>query len=124
MFYFLRFVSLGFFLSACAATTSASLPDPLAAGWNEKPICEKLHDDEKQRILRCIFPPGGGHERHYHAPHVGYVLESGRMRITDARGIREMDLRAGHTWVSTGVEWHEVLNIGDMQTSYLIIEAK
>lgn len=114
--------------SACAtapvAVSKSELPDPLAAGWNGAPICEKLHEDARQRILRCTFPPGGGHERHFHAPHVGYILDSGRMRITDARGVREIEVRAGSTWVSEGIAWHEAVNIGETETRYLIIEAK
>lgn len=110
--------------AGCAHAPASGLPDPLAAGSKSGSICEKIHEDARQRILRCIFAPGAEHEKHYHAAHVGYVLESGRMRVTDARGVREMDLRAGHTWVSEGVEWHEALNIGDTTTSYLIIEVK
>ena len=68
------------------------LPDPLAAGWNGESVCVDLHDDEKQRILRCTFPPGGGHEKHYHAPHFGYVLAGGKMRIRDDDGERVVDL--------------------------------
>jgi len=27
-------------------------PDPLAAGWNDEPVCEALIDEEVQRVLR------------------------------------------------------------------------
>lgn len=112
-------------LTTSAACTSTSLlPDPLAAGWNGLPVCERLHEDSEQRILRCAFPPGAGHERHYHAPHIGYAIAGGRMKITDGNGVREVDLTTGSSFTSDGVIWHEVVNIGNTTTVYLIIEPK
>jgi quercetin dioxygenase-like cupin family protein len=107
-----------------ACTTTAALPDPLAAGWNGAPVCEKLHEDADQRIIRCMFSPGAGHERHFHAPHFGYALLGGRMRITDATGVRDVDLPEGSSFTSAGTEWHEVLNIGETTVAYLIVEVK
>lgn len=100
------------------------LPGPLQAGWQGSPVCENLFEDERQRILRCNFPPGGGHDRHYHRPHVGYALLGGTMRLTDAGGVREVELPADISYSSEGVEWHEVLNIGTTTVRYLIIEEK
>ncbi len=108
---------------AAFAATSA-LPDPLAAGWKGAPVCERLHEDLKQRILRCTFEPGIGHERHFHAPNFGYAISGGRMRITDESGVREVDLPTGSSFTSDGVLWHEVLNIGSTTVVYLIVEAK
>ena len=85
-------------------------------------VCEKLHEDARQRILRCTFPPGVGHERHYHVAHFGYVIKGGRMRIESADGVREVDLADDLSWTSDGVDWHEVLNIGDTTSVYLIVE--
>ena len=106
------------------AQAEQSLPDPLAAGWKGKPVCEKLHEDDKQRILRCTFAPGVGHEKHFHAAHFGYALLGGKMRLTDAKGSREVTLAKGSDYTSDGTQWHEVLNIGDTVVQYLIIEAK
>lgn len=106
----------------CAA--QSSLPDPLQAGWNGEPVCEKLHEDAENRILRCSFPPAVGHERHFHSPHYGYAISGGRVKITDVKGTREVDLNTGSSYVSDGVAWHEVLNIGDTTIVYLIIEQK
>ena len=33
-------------------------------------------------------------------------------------------LVAGATWTSEGVDWHEVVNIGDTTTQYLIVEVR
>lgn len=100
------------------------LPDPLAAGWKGEPVCERLHEDDRQRVLRCTFPPGVGHERHFHAPHFGYVIKGSRMRIRSADGVREVDLADDLTWTSDGVDWHEVENIGETTSVYLIMEPK
>ena len=107
-----------------ANATPASLPDPLTAGWHGKPVCEKLHDDDANRILRCTFPPGVGHERHFHPPHFGYAISGGRAQITDAGGTREVQLETGSSFASDGVEWHEVLNVGETTIVYLIVEPK
>lgn len=104
--------------------TRPSLPDPLAAGWNGVPVCERLHGDRDHRILRCSFAPGVGHERHFHGRHFGYALSGGRMRITDSGGTREVELATGSTFSSDGVEWHEVVNIGETTVVYLIVEPK
>lgn len=100
------------------------MPDPLAAGWQGEAVCELLQDTEDQRMLRCTFPPGVGHERHYHAPHTGYVVTGTRMQITDADGVRTLDLPTGASWSSSGVEWHEILNVGEATSVYIIVEPK
>ena len=113
-------------LAVTAVTIAADdpLPDPLEAGWKGEKVCERLHEDDRQRVLRCTFPPGVGHERHYHASHFGYVLVGGRMRIETADGVRAVDLSDDLTWTSDGVDWHEVENIGETTSVYLIIEPK
>ncbi|MCH7897948.1 MAG: cupin domain-containing protein [Proteobacteria bacterium] len=112
-------------LFACSPVLVAdeNLPDPLAAGWNGEQICELLHEDAHQRILRCIFPPGVGHEKHFHKAHFGYVLAGGKMRIVDDSGEREVDLQADYSWTSDGISWHEVLNVGETTAVYLIVES-
>jgi len=109
-------------LAAC--TTTVTLPDPLQAGWMGEPVCERLHENDNHRVLRCTFAPGVGHERHFHAPNFGYALSGGRMRITDETGVREVDLATGSNFNSEGTDWHEVLNIGDTTVIYLIFEQK
>lgn len=104
------------------AANAAALPDPLEAGWQGEAVCEKLDETPRRRVLRCSFPAGAGHERHFHAPHFGYVLDGGRMRITDGSGTRTVDLERGATWRSDGVAWHEVLNVGESTAVYLIVE--
>lgn len=100
------------------------LPDPLEAGWKGEKVCTLKEETPTHRLLLCAFPPGVGHERHFHAAHFGYVLEGGRMRITDKSGVRDVETKRGSSWRSDGIEWHEAVNIGDTTTSYLIFEPK
>jgi mannose-6-phosphate isomerase-like protein (cupin superfamily) len=118
----IAFISSVLLLTAC--TGQPALPDPLEAGWRGVSVCENLHEDSAQRVLRCSFPPGVGHERHFHTRHFGYAISGGRMRITDANGTREVDLATGSSFTSRGVAWHEVVNVGDTTVVYLIVEPK
>lgn len=101
-----------------------SLQDPLEAGWKDKTVCEVLVDNAKIRVLKCTFPPGVGHERHYHASHFGYTIAGSKFRIKDANGTKEVDVPTGSNFYNERVEWHEVLNIGDSTAVFLIMEPK
>jgi hypothetical protein len=116
------FLTVVILLAAC--TTTSDLPDPLAAGWNGAPVCELLHEDSDQRILRCKFEPGVGHERHFHDPHFGYTIAGGQMQITDESGVRVVDATDGSSFTSAGVSWHEVINVGETTAEFLIVEPK
>lgn len=107
-----------------APVVDPPLPDALEAGWKGKSVCEMLHEDPEQRILRCTFPPAVGHERHFHRRHFGYVLAGGRMRVTDADGVREVVLATGSDFSSEGVAWHEVLNVGESTAVFLMVEPR
>lgn len=114
-------------LAGLLATTigaATPLPDALAAGWHGKPVCQLLQQDRTHRLLRCTFPPGTGHERHYHPAHFGYALQGGTMRITDANGTRIQTITAGTDYASPGTPWHEVLNVGKTTVVYLIYEQR
>jgi len=100
------------------------LPHAFEAGWEGQKTCELLFEDDTVRVGRCVFPPGIGHEKHYHNPHFGYVLEGGSLRIIDNTGAREVTTRAGGDWSTTTVTVHEAMNIGDTTTSYMIVEPK
>jgi hypothetical protein len=94
----MRAVIASFALAACATASAqiAPLPMALCAGWEGERVCEVLQEDAQIRVLRCTFPPGVGHEMHYHPPHLGYVLEGNSvMRITTASGVVDRPVRAG-----------------------------
>ena len=100
------------------------IPDPLEAGWNNEAVCELVEENEKLRVMKCTFKPGAGHDKHYHDPHFGYALSGSTFRIKDKNGVREVSLITGSHFYNEGVEWHEVLNIGDSTAIYLIFEPK
>lgn len=113
------------FLTIISHIVSASeLPDPLEAGWQGQQVCERLKEDDHQRILKCAFPPGVGHEKHYHVAHFGYALSGGKVEITDDSGTRQIELADDSYYESNGVAWHQIQNIGDSTIVYLIIERK
>lgn len=115
------------FASACASASAqlAPLPMALCAGWQGERTCELLSEDEQVRVLRCTFPPGVGHEMHYHPPHFGYVLSGESvMRIRTADGVVDRPVRAGQTFSNDREVIHEPVNIGAETTTYLIVEKK
>jgi quercetin dioxygenase-like cupin family protein len=114
-------------LTACASASAqiAPLPMALCAGWQGERVCELLQEDAQIRVLRCTFPPGVGHEPHYHPPHFGYVLEGNSvMRITTDAGVVDRPVRAGTSFSNDAEIQHAALNVGDQTTRYLIIEKK
>jgi quercetin dioxygenase-like cupin family protein len=108
--------------SAAPADQDATLPHAFDAGWAGQKTCAVLFEDETVRVGHCVFPPGVGHEKHYHNPHFGYVLEGGTLRIMDDRGERTVTTEAGGTWSTEEVTVHEAVNIGEKTTGYLIVE--
>jgi quercetin dioxygenase-like cupin family protein len=106
------------------AADPAALPQAFDAGWQGKPVCEPLFENAEMRSARCTFPPGVGHERHFHSRHWGYIVQGGTMRITDARGTVERVLASGSSWWSDGIDWHEAVNIGTTTAIYVIVEPK
>lgn len=119
-------IGLAFSSLPALASDAPSLPLPsaLEAGWRGKSVCELLHETATDRVLRCTFPPGVGHERHFHPRHFGYAISGGTMRLTSAAGTREAQVKTGSSFSSQGIGWHEVLNVGTTAVVYLMFEAK
>ena len=101
-----------------------TLPDPLQAGWEGQSVCEVLFEDEDMRVLKCTFPSGVGHEKHYHNPHFGYTLSGSTFKITDDMGTRIVDVKTNTNFNKIEVSEHEVLNVGDSTAVFLIVEKK
>ena len=93
----------------------------LVGGYN---YCQVLVDNENVRTLKCSFPPGVGHERYHHAPHFAYTLAGSRFRITDAGGVRKVDVPTGYHYYKPGIDWHKALNTGDSTAIFMIVEPK
>lgn len=123
MFKFTISILLLTLYSSCSSPKT-TLPDPLEAGWKGESVCEVIEENDRVRSLRCTFPPGVGHEKHYHDAHFGYTLSGGKFRITDGSGTREVDIPTGYDFYNEKVEWHEVLNIGSDTAVFLIVEIK
>ena len=113
---------VGVLIFSCKA--DVNLPDPLEAGWKNTSVCKVLVENKKIRTLKCVFPPGVGHEKHYHAEHFGYTIAGGKFRITDKTGTREVNVPTGYDFYNKKIEWHRVLNIGETTAEFLIIEPK
>lgn len=111
-------------LLSTQCSNSNKLPDPLEAGWHGEKVCQILEENESIRVLKCTFPPGVGHEKHFHAKHFGYTLKGSEFQITDHKGTREVNVPTGYDFFNEGIEWHNVLNIGDSTAVFLIIEPK
>lgn len=41
--------------SAALVTGNGPLPDPLEAGWQGVPVCKRLHENDRHRVLKCTF---------------------------------------------------------------------
>lgn len=108
----------------CQALPAQEITGPLQTGWKGKKVCEQLSENSHQRILRCTFPPGTGHEKHKHNANFGYAISGGKMQLTDETGTKTVELSTGSYFESQGKKWHEVLNIGQTTVVYLIIESK
>ena len=116
------FIIMPIILGACQPKNE--LPDPLEAGWKGEKVCKVLEENESIRVLECSFPPGVGHETHFHPEHFGYTLKGSKFRITDESGTREVDVPTGYNFYNKKIDWHEVLNIGDSRAVFLIVEPK
>ncbi len=120
----LRISILLLLIATLSCEKSQTLPDPLEAGWKGEQVCEVLFENQEMRILKCTFPPGVGHEEHFHAPHFGYTLTGSTFRITDASGTREVNVPTGIHFDNAEITSHEVLNVGDSTGVFLIVEMK
>ncbi len=114
---------LPLFSGALIIKEAEDLPHAFEAGWKGKKVCEVLQETDAMRAARCTFPPGVGHEKHWHGPHFGYIVEGSRMRITDESGTAERELETGASWRSDG-NVHEALNVGRRTAVYVIVEFK
>ena len=117
-------ILFGVLIQFISCKESTSLPDPLEAGWKGEQVCEILSENDEIRILKCTFPPNIGHEKHEHAPHLGYTLKGSRFRLVDETGTREVDVPTGYLFEKKEVTVHEIVNIGDSTAVFLIIEPK
>ncbi len=117
--------ALGTLMSvATSQSFGEEVPDALAAGWKGEKRCENVHEDDYIRVLRCVFPPAQGHERHSHPASFIYIMGGGRGMVTNANGTRHFEVKSDETRVTKRIAWHEMENTGDTDLRYLIVEKK
>src|SRR5215831_20148290 len=98
---------VGIAVLAVPMTASAEdVPDALSVEWQGKKPCEKLHEDDQIRVLRCTFPPGAKHVRHQHPANFVYALSGGKFQIENASGIRDAELATDAYVLNKPVPWH------------------
>ena len=112
------------FMLSPAAIAQEKLSDTFEAGWNGKPVCDVIEEDDFMRMFICTYPPGGGQDKHYHGPYMGYIVQGGTLRSTGPNGTRESTSVAGRSLNSPGVEWHELINVGETTVQILGVEKK
>lgn len=101
-----------------------NLPHAFEAGWQGEDVCEVLFENDDMIVGKCVFPPGVGHEKHFHNPHFGYILSGTTFRQVDADGVDEITVTAGDAWSTDSLRIHEALNVGDTTSEVLIVETK
>ena len=106
------------------ADETGTLPHGFDAGWKGQETCTVLYETAEVRVGQCSFPPGIGHEKHYHNPHFGFVLEGSTMQIQDQAGEREVVTETGSTWSTSSLTIHEAINTGSTTARYLIVEPR
>lgn len=106
------------------ANAQDRIPDTFEAGWKGEPVCEIIEENDAIRMFTCTYPPGGGQDKHYHDPYMGYIVQGGTLRSTGPNGTRESTSVTGQSFNSPGVKWHALENIGDTTVIILGVESK
>lgn len=106
------------------ADGTGALPHAFDAGWKGQKTCTILYETATVRVGQCSFAPGVGHEKHYHNPHFGWVLEGSTMLIQDQTGEHEVVTETGSTWSTSSLTVHEAINSGTTTARYLIVEPR
>lgn len=107
------------------AANAQEVPDALSVEWQGKKPCEKLHEDDQIRILRCTLPPGAKHVRHQHPAAFNYTLSGGKLQVENASGLQpQQEIATDLNGLAPPVPWHEATNVGDTTFRAVIIEMK
>lgn len=112
-----------FFVSS-NAKTQEDIPDTFEAGWKGESVCEIIEENDTIRMFTCTYPSGGGQDKHYHDPYMGYIVQGGTLRSIGPNGTRESTSVTGQSFNSPGVKWHTLENIGDTTVIILGVESK
>lgn len=82
-------------------------------------------DNDRVVVTKWTFAPGAETGDHVHAhDYVVVPLTTGRLRLVEPTGIREVELTAGGSYARlTGVA-HNVINANDFEFAFVEIELK
>jgi quercetin dioxygenase-like cupin family protein len=112
--FILLVLTFGFFSFALAQNPAEVSPE----------IYKVLLDNDDVTVLEVTFKPGQGDKKHSHKVHTFYVLQGGKVKITEPDGTsKEMEAPSGAT-VHAGVVTHQVTNIGDTEVKVILVEHK
>jgi hypothetical protein len=87
----------------------------MAVEWQRKKPCEKLHEDDQIRILRCTFPPGG--QASASPRKFRLLVKRWNVEVLNASGTRQVETVTDAATLSPAIPWHEVTNIADTTLS-------
>jgi beta-alanine degradation protein BauB len=87
-------------------------------------VYQKLMENERVRLLKVDLQPEERTVTHFHPDHLLYVLEGGKMAITDTTGNAGIvDLASGdYHWFEAGK--HSIVNIGTTTITGILVELK
>ena len=90
---------------------------------NAKPTLQI--DDARVIVTRWDFAPGADTGHHVHAhDYVVVPLTTGKLRLDEPQGVREVQLQAGVSYARPAGVAHNVINANDFAFSFVEIELK
>jgi quercetin dioxygenase-like cupin family protein len=82
-------------------------------------------ENERVIVTKWHFPPGADTGDHVHAhDYVVVPLTSGKLRLVEPTGIRDVELIVGGSYARLAGVAHNVININDYEFSFVEIEIK
>lgn len=108
-------------ISVTFFTNTVNAQDAVRMAGN---VYQKLLENERVRLLKVDLQPEERTVTHYHPDHLFYVIEGGKMAITDTTGnagIVELDAGDYH-WFKAGK--HSIVNIGSTTITGIVVELK
>ena len=82
-------------------------------------------NDNRVRVTEWRFAPGAETGHHVHGyDYVVVPLSTGTLRLVEANGVREVQLRAGASYARRAGVAHNVINVNDYEFAFVEVELK
>jgi len=82
-------------------------------------------ENERVIVTEWRFAPGAETGHHVHAhDYVVVPLSTGKLRILDSEGVREVELQAGSSYARQKGVAHNVINANDFEFRFVEVELK